>query len=170
MIFILTKRDKFDPFVLVQPEVYCSMRFKNLIKGHFEAICCACFDRTGRTFFTGSNDSLVKAWSSNGNLLTTFRGHEHGITDINVNHENTILASSSFDKTIRIWSLKNKQCIATLSGHAKMVTKIEFSPFRRFENRFFVSVGNDGIMCVWNLVTFLSIQYLQNLLQNQAQK
>ena len=44
--------------------------------GHFCAVYCLTFDRTGLRYITGSDDKLIKIWiSRSGILLRTLRGH-----------------------------------------------------------------------------------------------
>lgn len=59
--------------------------------------------------------------------MATLRGHNSEITDIAVNHENTLLASGSCDKTIRVWCLKTKAPIAVLQSHTGTITSLQVS-------------------------------------------
>ena len=57
--------------------------------------------------------------------MATLRGHEKEISDIDINFENSLVASGSCDKTIRIWNLKTTESTTVLQGHSAMVTSIE---------------------------------------------
>jgi bromodomain and WD repeat domain-containing protein 1/3 len=81
--------------------------------------------------------------------MATFRGHEKEISDIDINFENTLLASGSCDKTIRIWNLKTTESTTILHAHTAMVTSVEFSPYCRGTDRWLASSGIDGIVCFW---------------------
>ncbi len=141
---------RLDSLHILQPEMFRSINIQKRIFGHLSAVYCVCFDRTGQYILTGADDSLIKAWSAGeGRLMATFRGHEKEISDIDVNYENTLLASGSCDKSIRIWNLKTTECTTVLNGHNNMVTCIEFSPICRGENRWLASSGNDGVVCFW---------------------
>jgi WD40 repeat protein len=110
----------------------------------------ACLFRTGQTIFTGSSDGVLTQWSLvNGKVLEIFKGHQDAITDLDMNYENTLLASSSFDQTIRIWNLKTKRCIALLDELSEVVSGVKFSPNCHVQQRFLVSVGDDGFICFW---------------------
>ena len=63
--------------------------------------------------------------ATEGRLLATLRGHEKEISDIDVNFENSLLASGSCDKTIRIWNLRTTESMTVLQAHASMVTSVE---------------------------------------------
>ncbi|CAG02962.1 unnamed protein product, partial [Tetraodon nigroviridis] len=83
---------------------YQHMKIHKRILGHLSSVYCVVFDRTGRRIFTGSDDCLVKIWATDdGRFLATLRGHSAEICDMAVNYENTLIASASCDKTIRVW-------------------------------------------------------------------
>ena len=78
--------------------------------------------------FQGSDDCLVKIWSSfDGRLHTTLRGHSAEITDLAVSYENTLIAAGSCDKTIRVWCLQTCAPLAVLEGHAASITSLQVS-------------------------------------------
>ena len=52
----------------------------------------------------GADDDLLKVWSSgSGQLLATLRGHSAEVTDISLSFDNTMIASGSLDKSVRVW-------------------------------------------------------------------
>lgn len=76
--------------------------------------------------FQGSDDCLVKIWATDdGRLLATLRGHSAEICDMGVNHENSLLASASCDKTIRLWCLRTCAPITVLQAHGASITSIQ---------------------------------------------
>lgn len=76
--------------------------------------------------FQGSDDCLVKIWATDdGRLLATLRGHSAEICDMAVNHENTLLASASCDKAIRVWCLRTCAPITVLQAHGASITSIQ---------------------------------------------
>lgn len=63
---------------------------------------------SGSLLFTSAYDGLIKAWSSRDySLLTTLRGHQGKVTEMDV-YENgsslTVVSSGYDDKTWKIWS------------------------------------------------------------------
>ena len=58
-----------------------------------------------------------------------------------------IIASSSNDKTIKLWSLSGQNEIATLEGHQGGVTSIAFSP----DGRLIASASNDKTIKIWSV-------------------
>ncbi|KAJ4923250.1 hypothetical protein JOQ06_026355, partial [Pogonophryne albipinna] len=129
---------------------YERMRLHRRILGHLSAVYCIAFDRTGLRIFTGSDDCLVKIWSSfDGRLHSTLRGHSAEITDLAVNYENTLIAAGSCDKTIRVWCLRTCAPVAVLQGHSGSITSLQFSPFAKGSKRYMLSTGTDATVCFW---------------------
>uniref|UniRef100_A0A674KA90 Bromo domain-containing protein n=1 Tax=Terrapene triunguis TaxID=2587831 RepID=A0A674KA90_9SAUR len=130
--------------------MYQHIRMHRRILGHLSAVYCVAFDRTGHRIFTGSDDCLVKIWSThNGRLLATLRGHSAEISDMAVNYENTMIAAGSCDKMIRVWCLRTCAPVAVLQGHTGSITSLQFSPMVKGSMRYMVSTGADGTVCFW---------------------
>lgn len=97
--------------------------------------------------------------------MATFRGHDKEISDIDLNYENTLMASGSCDKMIRIWNLRTTESTTVLQGHTSAVSNVEFSPYcadaaaprstsdsattTTATTRWLASSGNDGLICFW---------------------
>ncbi|KAL1260016.1 hypothetical protein QQF64_007843 [Cirrhinus molitorella] len=129
---------------------YQHMKMHRRILGHLSAVYCIAFDRTGSRIFTGSDDALVKIWSSfDGRLHSTLRGHYAEISDLAVNFENTLIAAGSCDKTIRVWCLRTCAPVAVLQGHSGSITSLQFSPIVKGSKRYMVSTGTDATVCFW---------------------
>ncbi|XP_027271485.1 bromodomain and WD repeat-containing protein 1 isoform X3 [Cricetulus griseus] len=130
--------------------MYQHLKMHRRILGHLSAVYCVAFDRTGHRIFTGSDDCLVKIWSThNGRLLSTLRGHSAEISDMAVNYENTLIAAGSCDKIIRVWCLRTCAPVAVLQGHTGSITSLQFSPMAKGPQRYMVSTGADGTVCFW---------------------
>uniref|UniRef100_A0AAQ4NQY6 Bromo domain-containing protein n=1 Tax=Gasterosteus aculeatus aculeatus TaxID=481459 RepID=A0AAQ4NQY6_GASAC len=129
---------------------YQHMKIHKRILGHLSSVYCVAFDRTGRRIFTGSDDCLVKIWATDdGRLLATLRGHSAEICDMAVNHENTLIASASCDKTIRVWCLRTCAPMTVLQAHGASITSIQFCPAVKGTTRYLASTGADGMVCFW---------------------
>ncbi|KFQ84018.1 Bromodomain and WD repeat-containing protein 1, partial [Phoenicopterus ruber ruber] len=130
--------------------MYQHVKMHRRILGHLSSVYCVAFDRTGHRIFTGSDDCLVKIWSThNGRLFATLRGHSAEISDMAVNYENTMIAAGSCDKMIRVWCLRTCAPVAVLHGHTGSITSLQFSPMVKGSMRYMVSTGADGTVCFW---------------------
>uniref|UniRef100_H2ZK12 BRWD/PHIP N-terminal domain-containing protein n=1 Tax=Ciona savignyi TaxID=51511 RepID=H2ZK12_CIOSA len=133
----------------VQP-VYGKMSMCLRVLGHLSSVYCILFDRTGTRIFTGSDDSLIKCWCAwSGRLLFTFRGHQAEICDMDISFDNSLLATGSCNKEIRVWNIQNAEPVAVLQGHSGMLTSIEFSPVTEGGRGYLISTGRDGNVCFW---------------------
>uniref|UniRef100_A0A8C5EWR4 Uncharacterized protein n=1 Tax=Gopherus evgoodei TaxID=1825980 RepID=A0A8C5EWR4_9SAUR len=130
--------------------MYLHVRMHRQILGQLSAVYCVAFDRTGHRICTGSDDCLVKICSTrNGQLLVTLQGHSAKISDMAVNHENTMVAAGSCDKMIRVWCLRTCAPVAVLQGHTGSTASLQFSPVVKGSMRYMVSTGADGTVCFW---------------------
>ncbi|OXB68605.1 hypothetical protein ASZ78_014252 [Callipepla squamata] len=144
----LTGHAKFS--TLFPGSMYQHVKMHRRILGHLSSVYCVAFDRTGHRIFTGSDDCLVKIWSThNGRLFATLRGHSAEISDMAVNYENTMIAAGSCDKMIRVWCLRTCAPVAVLHGHTGSITSLQFSPMVKGSMRYMVSTGADGTVCFW---------------------
>ena len=81
---------------------------------------------------TGGNDCLLKVWkldTKNSSLLQmkVLNGHGGVIMSIRFNQSGTFLASTSGDKTCRIWDTLNFTSLRVLEGHDRYVGCVAFS-------------------------------------------
>ncbi|KAJ1674158.1 hypothetical protein EV182_003841, partial [Spiromyces aspiralis] len=128
-----------------------AQEFRELVRcnGHKYPTYCVIFDRTGRRMITGSDDYLIKIWcTQTGRLINTFRGHQNVITEISLNSENTLLASSSTDGTVRVWDLQSAEPKAVLpvnlNSSKRNVAGVRFSPAAIPQIRYLASMCDDG--------------------------
>ncbi|MFN6566298.1 TIR domain-containing protein [Dendronalium sp. ChiSLP03b] len=77
--------------------------------------------------------------------------HEHNglISRVEWSPDGKILASASFDRTIKLWNLATGQCIHTLEGHNRRVWTIVWSP----DSQYIASGSADNTIRVWRTDT-----------------
>ncbi len=63
--------------------------------------------------------------------MLSLKGHTDNITCITYSPDGKILASSSWDKTIKLWDFLNGIELNTLKGHQDKINKLQFSPNNR---------------------------------------
>jgi len=122
------------------------------LSGHHGLPCyCIAFDPSGDRIVTGADDHLVKVWSARtGVLLATLRGHAAEITDLAINAEGTLLASSDVAGVIRVWSLDSGMQVCNLLGHNGEIATIDFGPSPAGAQRYLVSTGKDSTIRFWH--------------------
>ncbi|KMU75684.1 F-box/WD repeat-containing protein 7 [Coccidioides immitis RMSCC 3703] len=85
---------------------------------------------------TGSQDRTIKRWdtgklnaeSSRPKAVYTRKAHDKDINALDVNHNATLFASASQDRTAKIWSLEDGSVLGILRGHKRGVWSIRFAP------------------------------------------
>ena len=78
--------------------------------------------------------------------ISLLEGHKKDINDIVFSSSGTLIATSSDDKTVRVWDTSNGSEKFTLK-HTASVEKAIFSP----DEKFLVTVGRDEIAILWDL-------------------
>ncbi|KAF8108778.1 hypothetical protein N665_0104s0093 [Sinapis alba] len=94
-----------------------------------KVICCS-FSSDGKLLASAGHDKKVFIWNME-TLHTESTPEEHGhiITDVRFRPNTTQLATSSFDKTIKIWDASDPgYFLRTISGHAAPVMSLDFHP------------------------------------------
>ncbi|GAA6616483.1 protein kinase domain-containing protein [Scytonema sp. NUACC26] len=90
--------------------------------------------------------------------LKTLNGHSNLVTAVAVSDksQNTMLASSSFDTTVKLWNLTTQTEIATLEGYAGSVHSVAISP----DGQIVASGNGDNTIKLWNPLTKKQIRTL----------
>ena len=88
---------------------------------------------------SGSQDRTVKKWeigatvASNSSKLSTRalytrKAHDKDINAIATNHNSSLFASASQDRTVKIWSVEEGEILGILRGHRRGVWSVHFAP------------------------------------------
>ncbi|ORX67044.1 WD40 repeat-like protein [Linderina pennispora] len=81
-----------------------------------------------------------------------FTGHYGGITAIDYDSDQGLVASGSLDTQVRVWDSGSGECKYTISGHSDIIRDVQFY------DRFLITGANDGRMRMWDLSLFDSVQ------------
>ena len=94
-------------------------------------------------------DKLIHLWDlETKSIITTLEGHTSTVTAIAFNLSGELMASSSSDKTIRLWNFIKLAPIYMFQGCEHCNNSLAFSE----EGKFLVS-GSFKAIYVWNLET-----------------
>ncbi|KAJ1949010.1 Mitochondrial fission protein [Linderina pennispora] len=85
-------------------------------------------------------------------LRQMFTGHYGGITAIDYDDNQGLVASGSLDTQVRVWDSDSGECKYTISGHSDIIRDVQFY------DRFLITGANDGRMRMWDLSLFDSVQ------------
>ncbi|XP_054168138.1 notchless protein homolog 1-like [Oppia nitens] len=99
---------------------------------------------------SGSDDFTLFLWfpEKDKKCLSRMTGHQQLINDVKFSPDARIIASASFDKSIKLWDGKNGKFITSLRGHVKAVYQISWSA----DNRLLVSGSADSTLKVWDII------------------
>ncbi len=89
---------------------------------HNEKVNRVVFSSDGKYIASASKDNTVKIWNLEGKLLKTFKGHTETVLAVAFHPKNNnMIASGSYDKTVRLWK-------TSFQVHNDTVKAISFSP------------------------------------------
>lgn len=143
---------------------------KQFIEGHKTDISSiasgslAIKDKTNTFLITGGRDKKVLIWNidynSGENLSTvavpqyTLTGHNHHVTDISLSTNNEVFLSSSWDKSMRLWSVIDGSLKQTFFGATKEINSCGIS----VDSKVIYSAGFDDKTTIWNTLGQLKAQ------------
>ena len=95
------------------------------------------------------NTDIRMRYSSDGDWRGSVVGHTAIVYSLAFKPNSYLLASASFDYTIRIWDVgdrDNLRHVRTLRGHTNQVSRVAWSP----DGRTLASASSDGTVRLWN--------------------
>ncbi len=92
---------------------------------------------------------IIRLWNIDTQpVCYSLPGHTGPTHSISLSHDDSILASGSYDKTIRLWDIQTRQPIGSpLIGHYQKVYSVNWGP----KNRMLASGSKDKTVRIWNI-------------------
>lgn len=93
-----------------------------------------------------SRPKVQKNWSP---LIKTLEGHTNYVSSIAFSSDSKLIATGSFDKTLRLWDVRSGTQLRVLNGHTEAVETAVFSP----DNTKLASGSYDKTARLWDVAT-----------------
>ncbi|KAL6848025.1 hypothetical protein ACP4OV_022153 [Aristida adscensionis] len=99
-------------------------------QGSTKRVVCCHFSSDGKLLATGSHDNKVVLWNSETlKRKSVLEEHSLPITDVRFSSSTPRVATSSCDKTVRVWDADNQgYSIRTFTGHLASPMSVDFHP------------------------------------------
>jgi U3 small nucleolar RNA-associated protein 13 len=138
--------------------------------GRYDVSGKAAIHGAGSFVVTASKDRTLKRWNLPGSStlddiqetmdLTTFcsvRAHEKDINIVSIAPNDSLVATGSQDKMIKLWNANDLTLQATLRGHKRGVWDCQFSPF----DRVLATCSGDKTVKLWSLNDYSCVRTFQ---------
>lgn len=115
---------------------------------HTAAVNAVAYLGEGQVVSAG-DDFSVRFWDSKKNSTRLLGHHSAKIIQLAVSPDGRHVASASWDRTARIWSLDANTAAVEVTGHANTVNDVAFSP----DGARLYTASSDGTIRIWNTST-----------------
>ncbi|BAY78612.1 WD-repeat protein [Nostoc linckia NIES-25] len=134
--------------------------------GHTNGVYAARFSSDCNVLVTASADNTIKIWQLDAGslvhasgcanstikggrlgsgVLSTLNSHSDRVNKVSFSPDGKIIASASYDKTVKLWKSGDGTLFKTLEGHTDQVNSVAFSP----DGRIIASASGDKTVKLW---------------------
>jgi len=92
---------------------------------------------------------ISQTTASSTSNITNFEGHSAQVTDLAFSSDGQLIATASYDKTVRLWDTNSPSPPRVLLGHSKGVNKVAISP----DGDFVASGSWDSDVILWEVAS-----------------
>lgn len=103
--------------------------------------------KDGSVLIAGNSGGGITFWNRRTLNNTLISGHTADIRAVAITPDGRWALSGSDDRTVRLWNLRSKKCLAILEGHTQGVTGVAINSTCTRA----VSCSEDGTIRIWNL-------------------
>ncbi|KAL2897758.1 Transcriptional corepressor LEUNIG [Bienertia sinuspersici] len=122
----------------------------NSVRGSTAKVVCCHFSSDGKLLATGGHDMKAVLWYADSlKPKATLEEHTKLITDVRFSPSMSRLATSSFDKSVRVWDVDNPSySLRNFMGHSATVMSLDFHPNK---DDLICSCDGDGEIRYWSI-------------------
>lgn len=127
-------------------KTYLPKKVKHVFEGHKNGVTKLTFiPRSGHVFLSGGNDNCIRLWDfyHERACLQDYKGHSKAINSLNFTNDGSSFISSSFDKTVKLWSTENGKITKRITCGGLPIA-CQFRP--NDANEFIVGLSDSRIM------------------------
>jgi WD40 repeat protein len=123
------------------------VKLEKIIPAHTSDIWVAKFSPVEDIFATGSVDSTIRIYKTDGTLLRVLKQPD-GVTGLAFSPDGKSIVTSSYDRKIRLWNVQTGALLHELTGHEKTAWCVAYSP----DGKTVASCDEDGLIKLWDVV------------------
>ena len=135
--------------------IWDTKKYEVIKKFKVEGFLSAIILDGSRTFFNCSEYILVFDVEKMV-TLKSLSNHIQSVSSVAISPDGKIVATGSWDKTVKLWNLESGNLVATLCGHTDGILSLSFSP----DGERIASAGFDKTVKVWSVKTGLLLNNL----------
>lgn len=123
---------------------------KTFVDHEKDALTCS-FSADNKHIASGARDKTFKVWQTVGIVAYTSEqdSHDDWVSCVRYSPDtkNNVLATASWDGTVKVWDASSMNLQNTFTGHTNAVTSLSFAQ----KSCYLASGGKDGSIILWNV-------------------